>query len=207
MKRILHATFLLAFACAAFVAFSTLAQAQKVDVGFGMSTILAPSANGYLGENNGHEPVSQAGGLYPGFSGDVLFWHNVGLGGEIFWRGSQLNYGSQLNLPVRPIFYAFNGVYSPKIANHTYLEVVAGIGAQSTRQYCGASCYDPYTNTTFVSDTHFMGDFGGGIKFYPWGGLFVRPEARVYLINNNLLFSSNHAIRVGASIGYTFGRH
>ena len=35
-------------------------------------------------------------------------------------------------------------------------------------------------------------------------GFFVRPEARFYWINNNTDFSSNHAGRVGATIGYTF---
>lgn len=205
MRQILRVAFLLTFAVVALSAFSNLAQAQKVDVGFGISTIIAPSASSGF-DQSGHTAVSQTGGIYPGFSGDVLLWHNIGVGGEIFWRGHQGTYG-QSGLPIRPIFYAFNGVYSPKVANHTYLELVAGIGAQSTRQYCGLSCFDPYTNTNFVSDTHFMGDFGGGIKFYPWGGFFVRPEARVYLINNNILFSSNHAIRVGASIGYTFGHH
>jgi hypothetical protein len=52
-----------------------------------------------------------------------------------------------------------------------------------------------------------MGDFGAGLKFYPKGGFFIRPEAKVYLVTNNQLFSSSYATRFGASIGYTFGRH
>jgi len=59
-----------------------------------------------------------------------------------------------------------------------------------------------------VSVNHFLGDFGGGVKLYPTnGGFFVRPEARVYVVNNNQEFSSAHATRYGVSIGYTFGRH
>jgi hypothetical protein len=49
-----------------------------------------------------------------------------------------------------------------------------------------------------------MGDFGAGIKLYPKGGFFVRPEARLYLVNNNLYFSSPRVTRYGLSIGYTF---
>ena len=49
-----------------------------------------------------------------------------------------------------------------------------------------------------------MGDFGAGIKFYPKGGFFIRPEARFYLVNNNVDYSSSHVTRFGASIGYTF---
>ncbi len=51
-----------------------------------------------------------------------------------------------------------------------------------------------------------MGDFGGGIRFYVWHSVFVRPEARLYLINNNVEFSSGYALRYGISIGYSFWR-
>jgi hypothetical protein len=51
-----------------------------------------------------------------------------------------------------------------------------------------------------------MGDFGGGIRLYPVGNFFVRPEARLYLIHGaDDLFSSGHAVRYGISIGYSFG--
>ena len=36
------------------------------------------------------------------------------------------------------------------------------------------------------------------------GGFFVRPEARLYLVNNNVDFSSPRVTRYGLSIGYTF---
>ena len=52
-----------------------------------------------------------------------------------------------------------------------------------------------------------MGAFGAGLKLYPKGGFFVRPEAKLYLVNNNLNFSSAYATRYGLSIGYTFGGH
>jgi hypothetical protein len=49
-----------------------------------------------------------------------------------------------------------------------------------------------------------MGDFGAGLKLYPTHNFFIRPEAKLYLVTNNQLFSSSYATRVGASIGYTF---
>jgi len=196
LKQTLHIAVLLTFACAALAAFSNFAQAQKVDLAFGVSTVEAPAANS--------SGPSLTGGTYPGFSGDVLFWHHVGIGGEVYWRATQSdNYlGSGFNY--RPLFYDFNAVYSPKLASHTYLELVGGIGALSTRFYTGTSC-GPYSCTNYQSSNHFDADFGGGIKFYPKGGFFVRPEARVYLINNNTDFSSWYVTRFGASIGYTFG--
>jgi len=183
------------------------AQAQKIDLAFGVSTVDAPGASSANGVD--HDPVSLTGGTYTGFSGDVLVFHNLGFGGELYWKDSRGIYGAgTINaVPFRPLFWDFNAVYSPKLASHVYLEAVAGIGAQSTRFYC-STCFDPYTNTNYVSVNHFLGDFGGGLKLYPTkGGFFVRPEARLYLVNNNLEFSSARATRYGVSIGYTFGRH
>ena len=203
MKRTLRIVILSAFACAALAAFSNFAQAQKVDLAFGISTVDAPGASAASGN---HQPVSLTGGTYPGFSGDVLFFHNLGIGGEIYWKANQGNYGGDPTLPFRPIFLDFNAVYAPRLASHTYLELVGGIGALDTRIYC-QQCGNGY-NTNYSSDKHFMGDFGAGIKFYPKGGFFVRPEAKLYLVNNNLNFSSARVTRFGLSIGYTFGgRH
>ena len=198
MKQTLRIAVLLLFAGAALAMFSNFAQAQKVDLAFGVSTLTAPAANS--------TGPSLTGGAYPGFSGDVLFWHNFGIGGEIYWRATQSNYNSIYGtIPYRPLFLDFDAVYAPKLASHTYFELSAGIGAMDTRQYCNG-CGNGY-NTNYTSDKHFMGDFGAGLKFYPKGGFFVRPEAKVYLVNNNQLFSSSYATRFGASIGYTFGRH
>jgi len=200
LKRTLRSTLFLSLACIALAAFSNFAQAQKLDLAFGLSTVEAPAAN-----SNG---PSLTGGTYPGFSGDALFWHNFGIGGEIYWRATQSNYNSVFgNIPYRPLFLDFDGVYAPKLASHTYLELSAGIGALDTRQYCNG-CGNGY-NTNYTSDKHFMGDFGAGLKIYPKGnsGFFLRPEAKVYLVNNNQLFSSYYATRFGASIGYTFGGH
>jgi hypothetical protein len=183
----------MAFACAALASISSFAQAQKVDLAFGVSTLTAPAAN-----SNG---PTLSGGAYPGFSGDVLFWHNLGFGSEIYWRASQSIYPGIPPTPYRPLFLDFNAVYAPKLAPHTYLQLDAGIGAVDTRIYC-QTCYNGYTN--YYSDKHFMGDFGIGLKLYPVHNFFIRPEAKVYLIDNNQLFSSSYATRVGASIGYTF---
>src|ERR1700687_862200 len=203
LKQTFRSAVLLSFACAAVAAFSNFAQAQKIALAFGVRTVTAPSASSASGS---YAPVSLTGGTYPGFSGDVLFWHNLGIGSEVYWRASQSdNYlGSGFNY--RPLFYAFNAVYSPKLANHTYLELLGGIGALSTRFYTGTVC-GPYSCTNYQSSNHFMGDFGAGIKFYPKGGFFVRPEARLYLVNNNIDYSSARVTRYGLSIGYTFGGH
>jgi hypothetical protein len=197
LKQIVRYTVLLALVCASMASFTNVAQAQKVDVAFGISTVEAPDSNS--------SGPSLKGGTYPGFSGDVLFWHNFGIGAEVFWKATQSEYPGIPPTPYRPLFLDFNGIYAPKLASHTYLELSAGIGAVDTRIYC-SQCGNGY-NTNYDSDKHFMGDFGAGLKFYPKGGFFIRPEAKLYLVTNNQLFSSSYATRVGASIGYTFGGH
>jgi len=203
LKQTLRTAILLSFACAALTAFSNFAQAQKLDLAFGLSTVESPSASSANGVD--HQPVSLTGGTYPGLSGDVLFFHHLGLGGEIYWKGNRGKYGGDSTLPFRPMFLDLNAVYAPKLASHTYLELVGGIGALDTRIYCQA-CGNGY-NTNYASDKHFMADFGAGLKVYPARNFFVRPEAKLYLVNNNLNFSSPRVVRYGLSIGYTFGGH
>lgn len=199
MKTLRIAIFF-AFALAAFTAASNFAQAQKVDLAFGISTLDAPGAS--TADSN-HSPVSLTGGTYPGFSGDVQVFHHIAVGGEIYWKASQADYANQ-GFNYRPVLYNFNAVYAPKIANHAYLELVGGIGALSTRFYTGTTC-GIYSCSNYQSSNHFDGDFGAGLKLYPKGGFFIRPEARLYLVNNNLEFSSSRILRYGVSLGYTFG--
>ena len=189
-----------AFALAVLAGTSNSARAQRVDLAFGISTVDAPGAST---ADSSHSPVSLTGGTYPGFSGDVEVFHHIGIGAEIYWKASQADYANQ-GFNYRPIFYDINAVYSPKLASHTYLELVGGIGALSTRFYTGTSC-GIYSCTNYQSSNHFDADFGAGLKFYPKGGFFIRPEGRIYLVNNNVEFSSPRVTRYGVSVGYTFG--
>lgn len=199
MKRILHIALVLFFACAAVVVSSKIAPAQRVDFGFAVSGLDGSDANS---ADSNHTPVSLTGGTYLGFNGDVIFWHNLGFGAEINWRASEAqNYFGQ-GFGYRPIFYNFNAVYSPRLASHVYVDLVAGIGAESTHYYTGTYC-GIYTCSNYQSINHFDGDFGAGLKLVAHHA-FIRPEVRAYLINNNAEFSSNHAVRYGATLGYTF---
>lgn len=187
-------------ALGASLATSNFLHAQKIDLAFGISTVDAPGASTADGN---HSPVSLTGGTYPGLSGDVQLFHRIGVGAEIYWKASQVDYANQ-GFNYRPVFYDINAVYSPKLASRTYLELVGGIGALSTRFYTGTSC-GIYSCTNYQSSNHFDADFGAGLKFYPKGGFFIRPEARLYLVKNNLEFSSSRVSRYGVSVGYTFG--
>jgi len=171
--------------------------AQELDAAFGVGTMNAPAAS----DSNGNQ-ASLNGGAYPAFSADLILKHRLGVSGELAWRASR-NVFADIQ-PYRPLFYDFNGIYAPKLGKHLTAEMMAGIGWESIRLYqpfttCGFTCTD------FISSNHFLGHFGGGIRYYVWGHLFVRPEAHLYLVNNNVEFNSAHAVRYGMSIGYTFG--
>jgi hypothetical protein len=203
LNRILRVVLLSCFGCALLATVSNVAQGQKVDLAFGLSTMEAPGRGNLTISDTTHAPVSLTGGAYPGFSGDVLFYHNLGVGAEVFWRASQADNYAQQGFSYRPLFYDINAVYSPRIVSHVRAELVGGIGSLSTRFYTGTNC-GAYSCTNYQSSNHFDVDLGGGLKFYPAHNFFIRPEARVYFINNNTDFSSNHAMRYGLSIGYTF---
>jgi hypothetical protein len=175
-----------------------MAHAQQFDVAFGVNGISAPSASSASGN---YSPQSLAGGAYPTFSGDFLLFHNFGVNGEVSWRASRGLYAGFF--PYRPVFYDFNGVWAPRLGR-VGAELMAGIGAESIRFYqptfvCGfGGC------TNYSSSNHFLGHFAGGLRFYPTKNIFVRPEAHLFLIHNNVEFSSFRAVRYGLSIGYTF---
>jgi hypothetical protein len=182
---------------------ATTAYGQQMDFAFGLST--THSAPASITSTLAFPPVSLTGGIYPSISGDFLIKKNVGVGGEISWRGGQANY--DFSQPYRPIFWDFDGIYTPKLRPHVAAEFSAGIGAESTRFYTNYVTCSFVSCTNYATSTHFMGQFGAGLKLYARGGLFVRPEVHLYVVNNNFEYTSPYVVRYGASIGYTFGGH
>lgn len=187
--------------CVLFLITAT-AYSQQVDIAIGAGTVSAPSSN----ISNVFTQFKQtlSGGNFLTIGGDALIHKSMGVQGEVSWRTSRTNYGGVL--PYRPLFWDFNAIYAPRFNKFLGAEVMAGIGAMSARFYTGQTNCSYFGGcTNYVSSNHFMGDFGGGIRLYPVGNFFIRPEARLYLINNNQEFSSGHAVRYGISIGYSFG--
>src|SRR5437764_14347436 len=109
---------------------SGVATAQQLDVAFGVNTVSAPGASD---ADVDHTPQSLTGGAYPSFSVDAVLFKNIGVQGEFAWKASRGIW--QQAQPYRPMFYDFNLMYQPKLADRTYVELLAGIGAQATRFY------------------------------------------------------------------------
>jgi hypothetical protein len=178
---------------------------QEGSFSFGGGTISSPGPSSADVNSGNFFAPSLSGGTYLSSGGYFTFKKNLGAGGEVSWRASENLY--QGYQPYRPIFYSFYGVYAPKFNDHIGAELLGGVGGESVRFYSNFYQCNYFSGcTNYVSSNHFMGVFGGGIKFYPTGGnWFIRPEARLYLINNNVEFSSGTVVRYGVSLGYSFG--
>jgi len=179
------------------------AQAQQADAMLGFGTTLSSGSTSCSISNC---TVPEKGGLYMNVGADVIFHRRYGFAFDAAWRASQGNYAG-LGVPYRPILFDINGVYQPRLSKKAGIDLMGGIGWQSTRFYG----YQPTSNCVYfgacyTSSNHFLVDVGAGIRYYVRGHVFVRPEARVYhILNNTDVFSSNNVVRVGASIGYTIG--
>ncbi len=177
--------------------FAQFASAQQGDAMFGGNALLS---SGSCDVNTGLCP--EKGGFYPSVSADVIFHKRIGFNWETAWRGSQGDYAGQ---PYRPIITDFNAMFQPKLGKKIGADLMGGIGWQSTRFYL-PYCTNGFTCNNFVSTRHFLTDLGGGIRYYVWGHVFVRPEVHYYhIFNNTDVFSNGNVIRVGASVGYTIG--
>ena len=175
------------------------AGAQQIDAAFGFGSVSSAASK----TSGGLFFPSSGGGGYPSFSADFLLKRRLGLEGEMFWRASQNLYGG--GQPYRPIFYSFNVIWVPKLSKSVMPELLAGIGGEDLRFYGIVNCNSVVGCTNYTSSNHFMGDFGGGIRAYFWRDAFIRPEVRVYLVHNNVEFSSAYSTRYGVSLGYSFG--
>ncbi len=180
--------------------FTNIAIAQQIDAAIGAGSIFAPAGSTATGD---HQSESLGGASYATGSVDYLFFRKViGVQADAAVRLDTGTYAQNfLNLPFRPMFFDLNAIWTTRFSKRFGAEAVAGGGVLTTRFQTNTSCT---TSKCFASTTHPMADVGGGIRIYVWRKFFIRPEGRVYLIDNNVEFSSAHAFRYGASIGYTF---
>jgi hypothetical protein len=200
---------LLATVCTIFCFFFvSLASAQQGDIAVGFGTITSPGASpcGFSGSVD-QEICPEKGGFYPTIGGDVIFHRRIGVGVDFTWRGGQGLYGGPDGQPYRPILTNVNAVYQPRFGRKLGLDLVGGIGWQTTRYYGyvpTSGCV--YLGACYLSSTHFLVDVGAGLRYYVHGHFFVRPEVRYYsIINNTVDFTSDSVVRIGGSIGYTIG--
>ncbi|MGH9482476.1 MAG: hypothetical protein ACRD1L_10355, partial [Terriglobales bacterium] len=184
----------LAAACLSWASFS---MGQSVDAFLGFNTLITAART--------DGTPKMGGGLYPSVGGDLIFLpHNLGVSGQVAWRGGQANY---LGLNVRPIFWNFNLMWQPvppgvKIRP----DLAVGIGSQSLRVYTGNFTCGTFTGcTNYFTSSHLLLHAGLGVKVYLTDHIFLRPAVDWYNIRHNVEYQVPNAFLVGMAIGYTLG--
>ena len=175
------------------------AHAQEVDITLGGSTLFSSRSSSV---SQAFQAPPLKGGVYPSIGAEVLFGNHFGFSAETVFRYRKGLYnGDQL---FRPVFYDFNGLYARSVRKRITGELMAGVGGETVLFYNESTCQSG-TCPSFVNANHLMFHAGAGVRYYLLGRLFVRPEAHYYRIINNNEFHSGNILRLGASIGYTFG--
>jgi hypothetical protein len=189
-------------ACA-FLLLANLGHAQQLDVAVGGSTLFSSSLTN---ASQAYLPSAEKGGVYPGFSVDYFRKNSpFGFNAEFSFRDKQGFYNGYQ--AYRPVFYDVNALYTRRLNKLIIGDVMAGVGGETLIFYnTYRNCFYSGGCTPNVNSTHLALHLGGDLRYYFWRNFFVRPEAHYYYVHNNFQFRSDNVARVGASIGYTFGR-
>jgi hypothetical protein len=188
-------------ACAVLL-FATVAFSQeKIDIAVGGGTLFSTTTNG---PSLAYLPLPERSGTYPSVSVNGLLKKHYGLNVEAAWRDKKADYYGYESY--RPIFADVNGLYQLHVRKKTGVDFLAGIGFASNRFYLPEmiSCGSP-SGPCYTSATHFTEHLGFEVHYYFFRHFFVRPEAHYYHVQDNQGFNSDNVLRVGASLGYTFG--
>jgi hypothetical protein len=148
------------------------------------------------------------GGFFDTIGGEVIFYHNLGVGAEVSFRNSKAPYAG---LQYRPSFYDVNAVYQRHLGKFT-ADVQGGFGRANinlyyTPQFC-AGYSQGCMNTTGAAHgaDYAQLHFGGGVRYYVYKEFFVRPQIDVRWIDNMNYFGSSWVPEYSVAIGYTFRR-
>lgn len=147
------------------------------------------------------------GGVFGTIGGGLMITPHFGAGGEASFRFAQ---GDYAGLSYRPIFYDFNGIWTPTVATSRIMpEIQGGFGGVNMRFYGGGavSC-DFYGNcSNFAgSSNHLQLHAGLGVRLYVTKDIFVRPTIDYHWVRNFNEFGSNSVPMFSIAVGYSFGR-
>jgi hypothetical protein len=188
--------------------FEALAEAQpRFDVYFGMGTARDKSSQNYVDLfGTGTYLISPAlDGTFGKFGGAVMLKPSLGFGGEVMLRFRQ---GDYAGAGYRPIFYDFNGIWTPSLGKNIMPEFQGGIGGLNMRFYDPTSPYYDYNSgrySTYAgSSNHLQLHASAGLRIYLTPQVFLRPQVDYYWVKNNYWFKEKGLPAYTLSIGYSF---
>ncbi len=190
---------------------STQARAQNADVFFGVGTVMDTSANTTADFFGPTVTSPSLGGAFGKIGGDFMVTKRFGFGAETDFRFAQANY---LGFQTRPIFYDFNGIYTPTFSRYSRVvpEIEAGIGGvRMNFNYSQSSCDVlggcSSSTSTYESSSHFQVHVAVGVRLYATKHLFIRPQVDYHYVPNFFQYGRNSVPEFGAAVGWSFGEH
>ncbi len=207
MARTLHVAAVLIFMLV--LSAASLQAETRLDAYFGMGTATVGSSNDvvdFFGSGVGLTTPSMDG-VFGTFGAALMLKPSLGVGGQVSVRFKQ---GDYAGLNYRPVFYDFNGIWTPEIGDHIMPEFQAGLGGVNMRFYDPTTSYYDYNTgryTTFVGSTnHFQLHAAAGLRVFISRRFFVRPALDYHWVKGFTWFKSNSVPSYSLSIGFTSGR-
>jgi hypothetical protein len=147
-------------------------------------------------------------GIFETIGGDLTIRHGLGVGAEFSFRNSR---GPYAGLSYRPEFYDVNAVYQPPrfLGRRFVPEFQGGVGRMvmnfyDTPQFCQTYFSGCRSLTGQISTVERMQiHAGGGVRFYVYKKLFIRPQIDLHYVRNLAEFSSSFVPQFTVSVGYT----
>jgi hypothetical protein len=161
------------------VIFAAGTKAQiRFDGYFGMGTAHAGSTHELIDVGTGtYLETPSMDGVFGTFGVGVMFKPSFGVGGEVSMRFRQ---GDYAGFGYRPIFYDFNGIWTPNLSKRIVPEFQGGLGALNLRYYDPSSYYYDYNTGNYSnfagSSTHFQLHAAAGLRIFVTDRIFVRPQ-------------------------------
>jgi hypothetical protein len=189
----------------------SFAHAQRLDGYFGMGTTqVGASPYPFVDNNTGESvPAPHMGGVFGTFGGAIMLKPHFGFGGQVSLRFAQ---GDFAGFGYRPIFYDFNGIWTPqiyKIEKVIVPEFQGGLGGLNLRFYDPSTYYYDYNSgryTNFAgSSNHFQLHAAAGLRFKLKPRVWVRPMVDYHWVRNldRNEFGSNNVFSYSIAIGFS----
>jgi hypothetical protein len=203
LRKLVRFTCTIAAITAGMAGFARAQQVSQIDFAAGGSTLFSARSNS---SSVAFVAPPLKGGVYPSFSVDVLLDNHFGFNAEGDFRYHQGIYDGYQKF--RPIFYDINGVYTRRATAKASLDFMGGVGGETLLFYNAFGECPSGACRAQISGNHLLLHAEFDIRYYPWRKrhFFLRPEAHYYRIVDNSEFSSSNLLRLGASVGYSFGR-
>jgi len=184
------------------VALAPAQDVQRIDAIVGAGELFASK---FLSASRAYQPPAENGGIYPSFGAEGILENRFGISAEGAIRFSRGTYNGYQ--PYRPMFFDVNGVFAPRINKRISLDLAVGPGFSTVlfyNQFGSCSTGNTFCRTN-LNSTHFLVHVGAGPRYYFHGPFFVRPEVNYYFVVNNVEFHSGNVLRLGGSVGYSWG--